>query len=118
MIFRLAMNLSKAALREINFGENDMMGEKVSVAGVDEIRKGFKVCRYCGTIQSSDGRSRKHSFFCKTNKNPQLLADGYETCLFLYREFETEILRMLILQLPRTPQQHEQNPLLQPLCLV
>ena len=73
-----------------------MMGEKVSVAGVDEIRKGFKVCRYCGTIQSSDGRSRKHSFFCKTNKNPQLLADGYETCLFLYREFETEILRMLI----------------------
>ena len=88
--------VKKAALREINFGENDMMGEKVSVAGVDEIRKGFKVCRYCGTIQSSDGRSRKHSFFCKTNKNPQLLADGYETCLFLYREFETEILRMLI----------------------
>ncbi len=36
------------------------------------------------------------SFFCKTNKNPQLLVDGFETCLFLYREFETEILRMLI----------------------
>lgn len=88
--------VKKAALREINFGENDMMGEKISVAGVDEIRKGFKVCRYCGTIQSSDSRSRKHSFFCKTNKNPQLLADGFETCLFLYREFETEILRMLI----------------------
>lgn len=88
--------VKKAALREINFGENDMTGEKVSVAGVDEVRKGFKVCRYCGTIQSSDSRSRKHSFFCKTNKNPQLLADGFETCLFLYREFETEILRMLI----------------------
>lgn len=88
--------VKKAALREINFGENDMMGEKISVAGVDEIRKGFKVCRYCGTIQSSDSRSRKHSFFCKTNKNPQLLVDGFETCLFLYREFETEILRMLI----------------------
>lgn len=88
--------VKKAALREINFGENDMMGEKVAVAGVDEIRKGFKVCKYCGTIQTSDGRSKKHSFFCKTNKNPQLLADGFETCLFLYREFETEILRMLI----------------------
>ena len=88
--------VKKAAMREINFGENDMTGEKVSVAGVDEVRKGFKVCRYCGSIQSSDSRSRKHSFFCKTNKNPQLLADGFETCLFLYREFETEILRMLI----------------------
>lgn len=37
--------VKKAALREINFGENDMTGEKVSVAGVDEVRKGFKVCR-------------------------------------------------------------------------
>ena len=32
--------VKKAALREINFGENDMTGEKVSVAGVDEVRKG------------------------------------------------------------------------------
>lgn len=88
--------VKKATLREINFGESDMTGEKVSVAGVDEVRKGFKVCRYCGTIQSSDSRSSKHSFFCKTHKNPQLLADGFETCLFLYREFETEILRLLI----------------------
>jgi len=37
----------KATLREINFGERDVTGEKLSVSGVEEVRKGFKICKYC-----------------------------------------------------------------------
>lgn len=86
----------KATLREINFGESDMIGEKLSVSGIEEVRKGFKICRYCGKIQPENGKPN-HSFACKTRKMPNLMqADAYEECLFLYREFSTEILRLLV----------------------
>ena len=86
----------KATLREINFGESDMIGEKLSVSGIEEVRKGFKICRYCGKIQP-ENRKPNHSFACKTRKMPNLMqADAYEECLFLYREFSTEILRLLV----------------------
>lgn len=84
----------KATLREINFGESDMTGEKLSVSGVEEVRKGFKICKYCGKIQPEKGGN--HSFACKTRKMSILPSDIYEECLFLYREFSTEILRLLI----------------------
>lgn len=87
--------VKKAILREINFGESDMVGEKMSISGVDEVRKGFKICKYCGTIQS-DQSPRKHTAFCKVRKNPQFDNEPFEECLFLYREFQTEILRLLI----------------------
>ena len=54
----------KATLREINFGESDMTGEKLSVSGVEEVRKGFRYhadrradcfCRF---------RSRRWRFRC------------------------------------------------------
>lgn len=85
-----------AVLREINFGESDMTGEKLSVSGVEEVRKGFKICRYCGKLQSEHGRPN-HSFSCKARKMTALMqTEAYEECLFLYREFVTEILRLLI----------------------
>lgn len=87
--------VKKAVLREINFGESDMVGEKLMVSGIDEVRKGFKVCKYCGTIQS-DQSPRKHTAFCKMKKNPLFDNEPFEECLFLYREFQTEILRLLI----------------------
>lgn len=86
----------KATLREINFGESDMTGEKLSVSGVEDVRKGFKICKYCGKIQSEHGKPN-HSFACKTRKmNSLMQKDAYEECLFLYREFNTEILRLLV----------------------
>ena len=86
----------KATLREINFGESDVTGEKLLVSGVEEVRKGFKICKYCGKIQPDQGKAN-HSFACKTKKVPALLqASAYEECLFLYREFSTEILRLLV----------------------
>ncbi len=86
----------KATLREINFGESDMVGEKLSVSGVEDVRKGFKICKYCGKIQPDQGKPN-HTFFCKTKKMTSLMQeDAYEECLFLYREFTTEVLRLLV----------------------
>ena len=88
--------VKKATLREINFGEKDMNGETISISGVEDVRKGFKICKYCGKIQPETSKS-VHSFSCKTRKMPMLeQADAFEECLFLYREFNTEVLRILI----------------------
>ena len=86
----------KATLREINFGESDNVGEKMYVSGVEEVRKGFKICKYCGKIQPDQGKPN-HSYACKTRKMTALMqSDAYEECLFLYREFSTEVLRLLV----------------------
>lgn len=86
----------KATLREINFGESDMTGEKLSVSGVEDVRKGFKICKYCGKIQPDHGKAN-HTFACKTRKMTALMqSDAFEECLFLYREFSTEVLRLLV----------------------
>ena len=86
----------KATLREINFGESDMTGEKLSVSGVEDVRKGFKICKYCGKIQPDHGK-QNHTFACKSRKKTALMqTDAYEECLFLYREFNTEVLRLLV----------------------
>ena len=87
--------VKKATLREINFGESDMVGEKITVSGVEDVRKGFKVCKYCGKIQPDHGKP-VHTFYCKTRKMPAFSNDPFEECLFLYREFQTEALRILI----------------------
>ena len=88
--------VKKATLREINFGERDMIGEQLTVAGVEDVRKGFKICKYCGKIMPEHPSSKDHTFYCKTRKSQLLDNDPYEECLFLYREFSTEALRILI----------------------
>lgn len=86
----------KADLREINFGEADIAKtEEMTVNGVEEARKGFHVCKYCGRIRNDDGKIN-HAPYCKTRKNEALIKDAEEECLFLYREFSTEVLRILI----------------------
>lgn len=90
----------KATLREVNFGEKDLTGEKLSVAGIEDVRKGFKICKYCGKIQGENGKEAQHTpsckFWNKKNTSEDNKDDSYEECLFLYRQFETEILRILI----------------------
>ena len=87
--------VQKASMREINFGEQSITGDKLYVAGHEGIRKGFTICKYCGKIQVQ-GEQPKHSRFCKMVKDKTLVTQTYEECMFLYREFETEALRILI----------------------
>ncbi len=87
--------VKKATLREINFGENDVVGEKLTVSGIKEVRKGFRICKFCGKIQPEHGKSI-HTFYCKTRTTKAVISDPFEESLFLYREFTTEALRILI----------------------
>ena len=87
--------VKKAKLREINFGEADTFGEKLMIAGEEDVRKGFKICKFCGKVQPENGKA-VHTKFCKTQKFPNLLDEATNSFLFLFREFQTEILRLLI----------------------
>jgi len=87
--------VKKATLREINFGESDTVGDRMSVSGTEEVRKGFKVCRHCGKIQPDNGKAI-HASYCKAKKMSLPDSETFEDCLFLYREFSTEALRILI----------------------
>lgn len=88
--------VKKSILREINFGEaSETTGCKVVINGEESVRKGFSVCRNCGKIQTGSGEG-KHTYFCKTRKGLMREDDQYSDCLFLYRQFETEVLRLLI----------------------
>jgi DEAD/DEAH box helicase domain-containing protein len=87
--------VKKATLREINYGEKDINGEKLTVAGNEDVRKGFRICKYCGKIQTEKGKP-EHTFTCKSRQPKSGNADPVEECLFLYREFTTEALRLLV----------------------
>ena len=87
--------VKKATLREINFGESDIFGEKLTVSGVEEVRKGFKICKFCGKLQPGRGEP-EHTYTCKARNTQPGNGDPFEECLFLYREFDTEALRILV----------------------
>lgn len=87
--------VSKATLREINFGESDNMGTRLRVAGHEDIRNGFKICKYCGKIQPKGLKAKPvHTKICRAVS--QNFKDPFEECMFLYREFTSEAIRILI----------------------
>ena len=88
--------LSKVDFCEINFGEKNEIGEKSSIAGVEMPRQGFAICRVCGKVQDSKDKEKEpiHAFTCtaKDQKNAKHLID----CLYLYRQFMSEAIRILL----------------------
>ena len=85
----------KATMREINFGESDSIGTKLAIAGREEVRNGFLICKYCGKIQSRAHNAKpRHSSVCRALS--QNLKDPYEECMFLYRQFTSEAIRILM----------------------
>ena len=88
---------SKATMREINCGKAEGgVGEKSSVAGDERVRAGFKVCMKCGNIQIDENTELTHAYACPVRTGAVNEQDAVEQCLFLYREFETEALRLVI----------------------
>ena len=86
----------KAKLREINYGRaNAGTAHESSIAGQTYARTGFKVCMKCGKVQK-EGEGPDHTRFCHVSRNLISHEEAVEECLFLYREFETEAVRMLI----------------------
>ncbi|MCK8601856.1 DEAD/DEAH box helicase [Desulfoferrobacter suflitae] len=86
--------LRKVNLREINFGEKEDIGEKVTIAGVESPRKGFVICRHCGKIQDQHRNEIKHTLWCPSRKKDS--EANLSECVYLYREFSSEAVRILL----------------------
>ena len=94
--------LRRARFREVNFGTHADEGAKVTIAGREEVRQGFVICRHCGKVQppppkASDRRppGPQHALWCparKADANP----DDFEAAVYLYREFSSEAIRILM----------------------
>ncbi|MDO9224470.1 MAG: DEAD/DEAH box helicase [Pseudomonadota bacterium] len=91
--------ISRVTFRDVNFGELAKPGEAFKVADKESTRPGFKLCRYCGKVQkpprrNAEANEQSHSFDCPRHgsSDPSNLLE----CLYLYREFESEVLRILV----------------------
>ncbi len=81
--------VSSATFREMNFGRADEQQAPTSFAGRSMPRKGFAVCKRCGGVQF--GGAVRHTSTCNSTDDSEVL-----DCLYLYREFESEAVRMLL----------------------
>ena len=84
--------LRRADFREVNFGQ-ETIGEDVVIAGHLVPAQGFKICSSCGRVDSEHGEF-KHALTCKYygKESSKPLLDA----LYLYREFSSEAVRMLL----------------------
>ena len=92
--------IERVAFRDVNFGEPTKPGEVYSVAGQQKARPGFKLCKACGQVQrpprseKEREQSQLHAFDCE-KRGSDAPANIVE-CLYLYREFSSEALRILV----------------------
>jgi len=91
--------LSRVTFRDVNFGEQTKPGQNFKVADKEANRPGFKLCRHCGKVQEpprrgEDPAKQTHSLDCahRESRDPKSLFE----CLYLYREFTSEALRILV----------------------
>jgi len=88
--------IRKATFREMNFGECGGNTQLIHIAGEEASRPGFRVCRHCGMVQkrANNITQQKHAYACKvTDKTDE---KNLIDCLYLYREFTSEALRILL----------------------
>jgi DEAD/DEAH box helicase domain-containing protein len=91
--------VSKVTFRDVNFGELSKPGDEFKVADKESTRPGFKLCKHCGKVQKlpkrqSDPVGQTHSFDCTAHGSEE--PDNLLECLYLYREFDSEALRILV----------------------
>jgi DEAD/DEAH box helicase domain-containing protein len=92
--------IQRVVFRDINFGELTKSAEVYSVAGEKRPRAGFRLCKFCGKVQraprtaSEREQSQFHAFDCEKrgSSDPNNIIE----CLYLYREFMSEALRILV----------------------
>ncbi len=90
--------IPSATFREMNFGHRSDQTEPTLVAGLQLPRGGFRICRECGTVQpSADNDKPKHTRTCPARRRGDGSgADTIAECIYLYRKFESEAIRMLV----------------------
>ena len=96
--------IRKATFREINFGKQGGKDQMFNVAGQELARPGFKICKECGTVQHRKNKP-EHLFKCRY-KNAEG-NEGIIDCLYLYREYESEAIRILMPHLSLATQEEQ-----------
>jgi DEAD/DEAH box helicase domain-containing protein len=90
---------------EVNFGRRDGDEMFFDVAGEELQRAGFPLCKECGSVQSRAAAAGKaeasHLKSCTYSRGAKKLPNGkedigIENCLYLYRQFSSEALRILL----------------------
>ena len=96
-------HLRRCTFREVNFGERGDNPSGQKVAGERRHGHGFSICRSCGKVQEADEirRLRRegskvglHVPRCQEIKSES--DDTYVSVVYLYREFTSEAVRMLL----------------------
>ncbi|WP_306017607.1 DEAD/DEAH box helicase [Balneatrix alpica] len=97
--------IRSANFLEVNFGRREGEEMLFEVAGEQLQRAGFPICRECGSVQSRRAAAGKaetnHLKSCSFARGPKKRPDssedtGLENCLYLYRRFSSEALRILL----------------------
>jgi DEAD/DEAH box helicase domain-containing protein len=88
-----------ARFREVNFGEPGDVSDAFNVAGRQESRKGFQVCKHCGTVRRKRLRKGQfaHALDCVLSKQGAVEQEAdWIDSLYLYRELSSEAIRILL----------------------
>ena len=88
-----------ARFREVNFGEPGDASDAFNVAGRQESRKGFQVCKHCGTVRRKRLRKGQfaHALDCVLSKQGAVEQESdWIDSLYLYRELSSEAIRILL----------------------
>ncbi|NIC38356.1 DEAD/DEAH box helicase [Halomonas desiderata] len=97
--------IRSARFLEVNFGRREGEEMAFEVAGEHIQRAGFPICRECGLVQTRSAVAGKgesdHLKSCRYARGPKVLPggkqdNGIENCLYLYRQFASEALRILL----------------------
>ena len=86
--------IESATFREMNFGRLGDAGQPTMFAGRELPRGGFRICRHCGTVQRRGAESFEHTRNCAARGDET--GEAIVDCLYLYREFSSEAIRMLL----------------------
>jgi DEAD/DEAH box helicase domain-containing protein len=86
--------LASTTFREINFGEQAVVGSSHAIAGKALKVKGFELCRSCGKVQRGPAKASNHTWGCRYRDKPD--DAQLRQLLFMYREFNSEALRFLL----------------------
>ncbi|MFQ5421828.1 MAG: DUF1998 domain-containing protein, partial [Anaerolineae bacterium] len=93
--------LREVTLREINYGLKEAFGHKVMIADEEQPEVGFQVCSGCGVVwdprQKENKARTQHSRTCTVaRKSKTQNGDVPWQQLYLYREMNSEALRILL----------------------
>ena len=74
--------------RDVNFGEAGAYYDK-KIKGLEDTVTGFEICTRCGAVAGEDREIQHLRRICAND-------EALEKCLFIYREFQSEALRIVL----------------------